>query len=342
MRKKISFSRTETIASLVLLAAAFLIPSIIKDNYIVSIILTCFLYGSFGMSWNVLGGFGGQISWCHSAFAAIGAYTALIFYNFFGISPLLSMPIGVLLSYGFATLLGPVTLRYRGPFFAITTIAFAEILRVLLLNLNTITGGSAGLYVRYNGEQPWNLVFSSDKPFYYIALLLLVIVLLVTKYVENSRMGYYLRAIKGDEDAAQSLGMDTPAVKLHAFQLSAAIISVAGMVYGCYMGYIEPQTMCGLDLSIRIGAVVIIGGVGRVWGPILGAFIVIPAIEFASAYMGNMGGVGGTQLFYGLILIIVVILRPQGLISLFDKETWSNAASKMHIRKSSSDTERSK
>ena len=106
------------------------------------------------MSWNVLGGFGGQISWCHSAFAAIGAYTALIFYNFFGISPLLSMPIGVLLSYGFATLLGKVTLRYRGPFFAITTIAFAEILRVLLLNLNTITGGSAGPLQRGPAMEP--------------------------------------------------------------------------------------------------------------------------------------------------------------------------------------------
>ncbi|MGP8314719.1 branched-chain amino acid ABC transporter permease [Enterocloster aldenensis] len=342
MKKKIDFSRTELRISFVLLAVAFLIPSIIKDNYIVSIILTCFLYGSFGMSWNVLGGFGGQISWCHSAFAAIGAYTALVFYNFFGISPLISMPIGVLLSYAFATLLGKVTLRYRGPFFAITTIAFAEILRVILLNLNSITGGSAGLYVRYNGEQPWNLVFSTDKPFYYIALVLMIIVLLVTKYVENSKMGYFLRAIKGDEDAAQSLGMDTPAVKLHAFQLSAAIISVAGMVYGCYMGYIEPQTMCGLDLSIKIGAVVIIGGVGSVWGPILGAFIVIPAIEFASAFMGNVGGVGGTQLFYGLILIIVVILRPEGMISLFDKETWSGAVLKLQRKKASADTERRK
>ena len=325
--KLFKFGKKEKVIVLALLALALLLlPSVVRSKYIISVIVTCFLYACFGMSWNILGGYGGQISWCHAAFASIGAYTALIFNIRFDMSPLVSMPIGVFLSCVLATIIGKVSFRYRGPFFAITTIAFGEILRVLLLNMKSITGGSAGLYVPYSGEKPWHLVFKSDLPFYYIALGLMTVILLIIKFLESSKMGYYLRTIRGDEDAAQSLGMDTSKIKLRAFQLSAAIISVAGMVYGCYMGYIEPQTMCGLDLSIKIGAVVIIGGIGHLWGPVIGAFIVIPAIELASALLGNVGGVGGTQLLYGLILIVVVILRPDGIISLFDRTSKKQVA----------------
>ena len=320
--KRIQFAKKETIASGVFVVLALMVPMFISNNYLISVIVQCFLFSCFGVSWNILGGYGGQISWCHAAFASIGAYTSLILYSMFGVTPLLTVFVGIALAVVFATIIGRVTFRYRGPFFAITTIAFGEILRVLLLNMDSLTGGSAGMYIPYNGPQPWCLVFQNDRPFYYIALALLLLALLYTKWMERSKMGYYLRAIKGDEDAAQSLGMDTSKVKVRAFQISAAIMAISGMVYGFYMGYVEPQTICGLDLSIRVGAVVIIGGIGRLWGPVLGAFVVIPAIEVASALMGSIGGAGGTQLLYGLVLIVVVILRPDGLLSLFDKSSW--------------------
>lgn len=302
----------------VVLLLLIILPLFVQNNYLSSVLTSCLLFSCFGMAWNIIGGYGGQISWCHAAFVTIGAYTNFIMYNKLGLSPFISLPVGAAISYVFATILGTATFRYRGPLFAITAIAFSEMLKIVLIVWRDLTNGASGLYMTYRGVNPWNWQFASDKPLYYGMIVLTAIILFISYKFIKSKTGYYLSTIKGDEDAAKSLGIDTRKTKLKAFQLSAVITSVVGAVYASYMAFIEPFTICGMDLSIKIGAVVIIGGIGTLYGPIIGAFVVIPLIELASTLLGAQGG---TQVLYGLMLIIIVILRPSGLIGLFDRKT---------------------
>ena len=298
----------------ILLLIALLIPTIVRDNYIISVLVTCFLFASMGVAWNIIGGYGGKVSWCHSAFIALGAYTCFILYNRLGISPILAIPVGMLVCYIFATIMGAVTLKYRGPYFAITTMAFGELLRVALLYFNDLTNGSSGLLIAYSKPDPWNMLFGNDTPYYYISIALLIIVLLISHRFIHSKTGYYLRAIKGDEDAAESLGINSGRVKLHAFQLSAVVTSTIGTIYALFLTYIDPNVICSSDLAIKIGAIVVIGGIARLWGPVIGSFIVIPLTELMLVVFPE----GGAQLFYGLALVVIVVLMPGGLISLME------------------------
>lgn len=296
----------------ILMIVFLLLPNFISNNYTVTVLVTCFLFAAMGVSWNIIGGYGGKVSWSHSAFIAIGAYTCFIMYNRFGISPIIAMPVGMLICYVFATMMGLVTLQYRGPFFAITTITFAELLRVALLYFSDLTNGSSGLLIAYTKPDPWNMMFGDDVPYYYISIVLLAIVIMISIWFINSKMGYYLRAIKGDEDAAESLGIDVGRVKLHAFQLSAVITSTIGTVYALFLTYIDPNVICSTDLAIKIGAIVVIGGIAKLWGPVVGSFVVIPLSEAALTFFPE----GGAQLFYGLGLVIIVVLMPGGLITI--------------------------
>lgn len=298
-------------------AAAILIFPQVVSNYYVSIICQCLLFACFGVSWNMIGGYGAQISWCHSAFVAMGAYCNFILASNFNISPWLTMPLGMVVSYVLATVIGYGTFRLRGPYFSIATIAFAEACRLSINYFKGITKGSAGIYVTYRGNSLAALTFKNDIPFYYISLALLAFILVVTYIFTQSRTGKFLGAIKGDEDAAESLGIETFKVKLHAFQASAVFCAMAGAIYASFMTYISPTAICGMDLSIKIGIVAIVGGVGTLFGPVLGAFIVVPLIELTSKLLG---AVGGSQLLYGLLLVVIVIFRPQGLISLFGRK----------------------
>jgi branched-chain amino acid transport system permease protein len=300
-----------------LLGIGFLIlPQILKNNYVISTIVYCFSFAAFGVAWNLIGGYGAQISWCHAAFVAVGAYTSFIAYGAFNMSPFLSMPIGMALSYLLATIIGRATFRLRGSYFSIATIAFAEIVRILLLYYKTITGGASGKYITFSKESFLNLTFKKDTPFYYIMLVVLVIVLLITAKFEKSKIGYYLGAIKGDEDAAMSLGIPAFKIKLTAFQLSAVITSAIGTIFAFFLTYIDPTSVGSMTLSVKIGVVAIIGGVGTLWGPVLGAFLIVPLIELTSVLLGQKGG---SQLLYGLALVLVVIFRPNGLIGLIKK-----------------------
>jgi len=299
-------------------AAALILPLFIQSNYIISVAVTCFLYSCFGVCWNMISGYGGQISWCHAVFVSIGAYTTILMNNKLGWSPFIAIPVSMAIALAVSTVIGKISFRYRGPFFSITTIAFAEIVRVLLMNFRDFTGGSAGITRPYLGASFWNLMFENDKPFYYISFVLLALVVFITYRFEKSKTGYYLKAIKGDEDAAISLGIKTSRVKLTAFQLSAVLTAAIGVFYAAFINYVQPNTVCGMDFSVKIGSVVIVGGLGTVWGSMVGAFILIPLIELANVILGAQGG---SQLLYGLALIAVVIIQPKGVIYLFSKES---------------------
>ena len=292
-----------------------LIPLFTTNNYIITTLVYCFLFASLGVAWNLIGGYGDQISWCHASFVAVGAYTGMIMFKMLGISPFISILVGMVLAYILATVIGYGTFRLRGPYFSLATIAFGEIIRIIIQFWGKLTGGAAGYYISYKGENFFNLSFKNDKAFYYILFALLVIVILISAWFSKSKMGHDLGAIKGDEDAAISLGIESFKVKLRAFQLSAVICAAVGTFYGFFLGFIEPSTISGLDLSIRIVVCVIIGGVGTLWGPVLGAFVINILTQGLNSIFSNIGGL--SLALYGLLLVIIVIFRPAGLISLF-------------------------
>lgn len=291
------------------------IPLFTTGNYLINIMVNCMVFSIFGLAWNLIGGYGGQVSWCSAAFVAIGAYTNFILNVDHGISPFISLPLGALLSVLFATLIGYGTLRLRGAYFSIATIAFAESLRAAVQYFAGLTKGSAGIYVTYRGHNFWMLTFRNDTPFYFIFLALLVLAVVFCFLFTKAKVGYYLISIKGDEDAAESLGIETFKVKLRAFQISAILTSVAGAFYASFLTYISPVSTVSFDLSIKIGVVAIVGGIGTLWGPVVGAFVVIPLIEIVAKMLGQSGS---GNVLYGLLLMIIVIFRPQGLIFVFN------------------------
>jgi len=295
------------------------LPFMTNNNFIISTFVYCFIFAALGVAWNLIGGYGAQISWCHSAFVAIGSYTGFILYLNTGISPFAAVPVAMVISFVVSTVIGYGTFRLKGVFFSLATIAFAEIVRIVILYFKNLTGGAAGLYVRYIGNNFWSLSFQHDRPFYYIMFAIMALVLLFTSRFEKSKIGHYLGAIKGDEDAATSLGIKTINVKLIAFQISAMIASAVGVFYAFFLIYIDPYKICSMDFSVKIGIVAIIGGLGTLWGPVLGAFLLTPLIQIADSlpFMAKYGG--ASQMLYGLVLILIVIFKPQGLITLFQK-----------------------
>ena len=292
------------------------LPLFITSNYITTVLVNCMVFSIFGLSWNIIGGYGAQISWCSAAFVAIGAYVNFIFANDFGISPFLTLPLGMILSLGMAMLIGYGTFRLQGAYFSIATIAFAETLRAAIQYFKGITKGAAGMYSTYRGNDFWSLTFANDGPFYYIMLALLLLTLIFTYRFTVSKTGWYLSCIKGDEIAAGSLGIETFKVKLRAFQISAMMMSVAGCFYASFLSYISPVSTCSFDLSIKIGVVAIIGGIGTLWGPVVGAFIIVPLIEVAASLLGASGS---SNVLYGLVLVLIVMFRPAGVFPLLRK-----------------------
>jgi branched-chain amino acid transport system permease protein len=291
-----------------------LLGGMYRGNYIITILIQCLAFAIFGICWNILGGYGAQISWCSAAFVAIGAYSNFIFQRFFSLSPFVTLPLGVALSFLFSTVIGYGTFRLRGPYFSIATIAFAEALRSAIQYFAPITKGAAGIYVTFKKDSFWDLTFRNDTPFYYIIFFLMLLAIFFSYRFTKSKTGYYLSCIKGDEDAAQSLGIETFKIKLRAFQISAMMMSIAGAFYGSFLTYISPFSTASFDLSIQIGVVAIVGGVSTLWGPVLGAFIVVPLIEITGKILGQRGS---STIFYGFLLILIVIFCPKGLIHLF-------------------------
>lgn len=303
------------LAPFLFLALLAVLPLFGVINYYVVLLVNCMAYAIFGIAWNIIGGYGAQISWCSSTFVAIGAYTNYIAFTNFGISPFVTLPLGMILSFIMATFIGSSTFRLRGAYFSIATIAFAEAFRSFIQHFADWTKGTAGIYVTFKRESLLDLTFRNDTPFYFIMLVLLGAAVLFTGWFTRSKTGYYLSAIKGDEDAAESLGIETFKIKLRAFQVSAVMMSVAGCFYGSFLTYISPDSTVSFDLSIKIGVVAILGGIGTLWGPVIGAFIIIPLIETASVLLGAKGS---SNVLYGLLLILIVIFRPKGVISILD------------------------
>ena len=298
----------------------WLIPAIDPEGsgFWQHIFVTIFVFAAMACAWNILGGFAGQLSLGQTIFYGIGGYAGAMLNQHFGLIPWFGMLAGAAVSVAVAIFIAWPCLRLRGPFFALSTIAFLEVIRLLAIHFKDFTGGSAGLPVpMFVGTEmrigwAW-MLFREKENYLIIAFGLLVLAVGASWLVRNSRLGFYLVAVREREDAARAVGVNTTSVKLAAFALSAALTSLVGTFHGIYLNFIDPETMFSLPTAIQVAMFALIGGLGTVTGPIWGTLLVVPIAEAARGWLGAAAN-GLHGLVYGLVLVGVVLTMPKGLV----------------------------
>src|ERR1700741_5103578 len=294
------------------------------------------LYAIMASSWNIVGGYAGQVSVGHVVFFGCGAYAAMGAYTHFGLSPLVGIPAGIVLAVAIAAVIGVPTLRLAGHYFSMATIAVAELSRLIVNNTNYL-GAAVGLSGPPVPRNVFDLSFISALPYYYLFLTVLAITLGITWWMPNSRMGFYLRAIRDSERAARSLGAPASRTKLYAYMLSAALTSVAGALYAMMFGFIDPESGLGILISVKILIMAALGGAGLLFGPLVGAAILVPLEEISNNLLGGKGA-GLTFVVYGAIIVLIARFQPGGILTLI-KRVWaiSDKASKTAIAEGATD-----
>lgn len=286
-------------------------PLFVKNDFYLDGFILIFMWGAFAGSWNILSGYAGMVSLGHNAFFGIGAYTSTILFLRFGLTPWLGMIAGGLLSMSIGLLVGVVCFRLRSHYFALATLAFGEVCSIVALSWHSLTGGAEGLAMPIQASI-YNYVFDSKLPYVYIGLALLTGVTGICHYIENSKLGYYLTAFKENEDAARALGVKTGRVRLIAMALSSFLAAMIGTFYAQYIVYIDPSSVIRIQLSVQVALFAIVGGVGTVFGPLVGAMLFIPITIALRAKLGTAIP-GLYMVIYGAILVAIMLYLPKGI-----------------------------
>jgi branched-chain amino acid transport system permease protein len=304
--------------SLPALAALLLFyPFILTGPFYWDIGVAFLLAAISASAWNIVGGYAGQVSVGHSMFFGVGAYTPLLFYHLWGLPPVAGVPAGMLVSLVLAVAIGMPTFRLQGHYFSMATIAVAELVRLIVGNTDYL-GAGVGLSGPTVPRNVFDLSFISALPYYYLFLTVLVITLGITWWMANSRMGFYLRAIRDSERAARSLGAPASRVKLYAFMLSAGLTSVAGTLYATMFGFVDPESGLGILISVKMLIMAALGGAGLLFGPLVGAAILVPLEEISNNLLGG-NGAGLTFIVYGAIIVLIARFQPGGILTLIKR-----------------------
>jgi branched-chain amino acid transport system permease protein len=285
----------------------------VTSRFAIDIFIRVLLFAFIGVAWNLMGGYAKQLSLGHAAYFGLGAYTSTILQIDFGISPWIGIVAGGVVAMLASLPIGALCFRLRGPYFAIATIATAQVFMLLFLKFRDFAWGAEGTTIPNLGSAPLMMQFETKAPYYYLALGLLAIGLAITYRIEKSWMGYYLVAIGEDEDAAEAIGVNAPKVKRDIYMVSAFLTALAGTFYVQYIYFIDPNTAFNFNISVEAALVSIVGGVGTLWGPVLGTVLLETTSALLQSWLGS--GLGGVQLtVYSLILIAVILWRPTGLL----------------------------
>lgn len=296
----------------VVIAVMLVLPLVVKSSFAVDILIRVLLFSFIGSAWNLMGGYAKQLSLGHAAFFGLGAYTSTLLQIDFGISPWVGMVAGGFVAMLASLPIGWLCFRLRGPYFTIATIATAQVLMLIFLKFRDFAWGAEGTTIPNLGHAPLMMQFETKAPYYYIVLGLLTIALLITARIERSRIGYCI-AIGEDEDAAEAIGVDAPSVKRQIYMISAFLTALAGTFYTQYIYFIDPQTAFNFNISIEAALVSIVGGVGTLWGPIIGTVLLETTSALLQSWLGN--SIGGVQLtVYAVILMAVILWRPTGIM----------------------------
>ncbi len=299
----------------ILAAAALLVllvaPLLTNNSFYQHLMIMVLFWTLLGASWNLLGGFAGQVSFGHATFLGIGAYTTMLFYLSLNLSPWLGMIAGGALGALVALPIGLICFRLRGPYFSLATLAVAEIVRLVALNWEQLTAGPVGLLI--TTLPPLSLGghavnWESKIPFYYIAAALTVFAMVLTYAVSRSRFGAYLTAVREDIDSAEAVGIDTVRARVMALVLSAFVVGLAGGFYAVYFRYIDPDAVFAISLSVEMVFIAVVGGLATTAGPVVGALVLVTIAEIFRERFAV-----GHLIFYGLFMMLVIRYLPEGI-----------------------------
>jgi branched-chain amino acid transport system permease protein len=286
-------------------------PWIFPAPFFLHLMIMVLMWTVLGAAWNILGGFAGQVSFGHATFLGVGAYTTMILYLQLGIAPWFGIIAGGVGAALIALPIGFICFRLRGPYFALSTLAVAEIVRLVALNWESLTAGPVGLLITTLPKvslmgSPVN--WESKTPFYYIAVVIALAAVLATAVMSRTRMGAYLLAIREDIDSAEAIGINTVQVRVAALSLSAFLAGVAGGFYAMYLRYIDPDAVFAISLSVEMVFIAVVGGLNTVFGPLIGAiFLVTLGETFREHFLV------GHLIFYGVFMMIAIRYMPEGI-----------------------------
>ena len=302
MKKALPF-----IAALVLL----LVPLGVSNQFFLHVGITVLMWTSLGVAWNLLGGYAGQISFGHAAFFGAGAYTTMILFLRFGLAPWYGMALGGIVGALISIPIGLICFRLRGPYFSLSTLAVAEIIRLVALNWESLTNGPVGLLITSLPHVSFlgiTVNWEHKEPFFIIIALLALFSMLAANLFVRARPGSYLAAIREDEDAAEAIGINTTRAKVNVLALSAFLTGVAGGFYGLYFRYVDPDTVFLISLSIEMVFIAVVGGLRTIGGPVVGAVFLATIAELFRDRLAS-----GHLIFYGLFMMLVIRYLPEGI-----------------------------
>ncbi|MGD9836864.1 MAG: branched-chain amino acid ABC transporter permease [Afipia sp.] len=306
--------RWQLITAAIVFALIALVPRFVSDVYMMNVLILTLLFAALSQSWNLLGGYCGQVSLGHALYFGIGAYATSLLYVKFGITPWGGLLAGGIIAALIALALGYPCFRLKGHYFSIATIVIAEIGLLLFHNWD-YAGAALGIQWPFTPDSWWTLQFARDKvPYFYFALGLFAVTWLVTFSIVESKWGYWWRAVKDNAEAAESLGVTIFRSKMAAAAISAFFTAVGGGFYAAFVSYIDPDSVMHFRFSLLMALPAVLGGVGSLWGPAIGALILIPLAELSRSYLGGSGS-GLDLVIYGGLVMIVSLTRPEGILS---------------------------
>jgi branched-chain amino acid transport system permease protein len=295
----------------VLIAAPLVIGLLSKDTFLHDSLTQVLLFAILALSWNILGGFARQVSVGHVAFFGIGAYTSTLLALNFGISPWIGMFVGGAIAAVAGALLGIVTFRLRGKFFTMATLAFAEVMRILAVDLRGLTKGSEGITIDSTPNIAM-FVLGNLRSYVIVGFVMMLALYVLSVLLARSKVGLKLLAYREEEEAARALGVRTIRLRLLVMVLSAFCTALGGTFYAQYLLFIDPDSVLGIELSLQMALLSVVGGVGTAIGPILGTYLVIPFGQILRAQLGSEFA-GLHLVIYGLGLIVVLYKMPNGV-----------------------------
>ena len=309
------------LAGLVVLALV-VFPLFPHSSFAMSTVIQFLMFASYGMGWNTIGGYGGQVELGLAQYLGIGAYATMVSMIRWNTPFWISMPAGALIAVIWCVIVGYAVFRLRGHYFAIATIAMSLVLKDIF-GVWTFVGASRGLEIpatRYTPPDFLHLVFIHDVFYYYIILAFFLLGLLSVNWFRKSRLGFQLRSIRDNEEVARSLGINVHWAKIKTYAIAVTFVSVVGSYHACYVKNIEPEDTMSLDLSILIALMAMLGGAGSLWGPLIGAGILIPLKSYLKEWLGARAGLVGIDLvIYAGIIMFISAFEPRGVWGIVER-----------------------
>jgi branched-chain amino acid transport system permease protein len=316
------FPRLDLMVAGAVATVLVIFPAFPHSSFAMATMIQFLMFSIYGMGWNTIGGYGGQVDLGKAQYVGIGAYTTAVMLILWDVPFWFSMPIGMAIAVIWSFIIGYPLFRLKGHYFAIATIATSLVLKDLF-TVWSFVGAARGLEispVRYPPPDFFRLIFKEDIHYYYVILGFFFLSILYMNWFRKSRLGFQLRCIKDNEEVARSLGINVHWAKIKTYAIATAFVSMVGSFHVCYIKNIEPVDIMSLDLSILIALMAMLGGAGSLWGPIIGAGVLIPFKSYLKEWLGAAAGLVGIDLIlYAVIIMIISAFEPRGIWGIVEK-----------------------